>query len=209
MAKWTESKQNKDIIAQLTATREDINVLAEKKLNEIKQQAQDLAINLNQEIKKDVTDKMLEANEAVYAKIEKAREELHNLIADAAYTAANDFKINEKRIAQTNVSLDASKSAIHDMLAELSKSLDVKYGIVNNKLDEAIRQQAKEIQDLRESMLELMENAECKAKAENKAIEQYNDCMFKWQAKLIKRLNIAMICCAIAIVGVIIYEIIK
>lgn len=209
MAKWTESKQNKDIIAQLTATREDINVLAEKKLNEIKQQAQDLAINLNQEIKKDVTDKMLEANEAVYAKIEKAREELHNLIADAAYTAANDFKINEKRIAQTNVSLDASKSAIHDMLAELSKSLDVKYGIVNNKLDEAIRQQAKEIQDLRESMLELMENAECKAKAENKAIEQYNDCMFKWQAKLIKRLNIAVISCAIVIVGVVAYEIIK
>lgn len=209
MAKWTESKQNKDIIAQLTATREDINVLAEKKLNEIKQQAQDLAINLNQEIKKDVTDKMLEANEAVYAIIEKAREELHNLIADAAYTAANDFKINEKRIAQTNVSLDASKSAIHDMLAELSKSLDVKYGIVNNKLDEAIRQQAKEIQDLRESMLELMENAECKAKAENKAIEQYNDCMFKGQAKLIKRLNIAVISCAIVIVGVVAYEIIK
>lgn len=209
MAKWTESKQNKDVMAQLTATREDINVLAEKKLNEIKQQAQDLAINLNQEIKKDVTDKMLEANEAVYAKIEKAREELYNLIVDVVYTAANDFKINEKRIAQTNVSLDASKSAIHDMLAELSKSLDVKYGIVNNKLDKAIRQQAKEIQDLRESMLELMENAECKAKAENKAIEQYNDCMFKWQAKLIKRLNIAVISCAIVIVGVVAYEIIK
>lgn len=129
MATWSDSNINKEIIAQLTATRTDINVLAKEEMQ--------------------------------------------------------------------NIRLEAVKAA------------EKAYDTASVKLDGVIRQQAKEIQDLRESMLELIENAECKAKAENKAIEQYNDCMFKWQAKLIKRLNIAMICCAIAIVGVIIYEIIK
>lgn len=129
MATWSDSNINKDIITQLTAARDDINVIAKEELQ--------------------------------------------------------------------NIRLEAVKAA------------EASYDNAAVKLDGVIRQQAKEIQDLRESMLELVENAECKAEAENKVIEQYNDCMFEWQAKLIKRLNTAVISCAIAIVGVIIHEIIK
>lgn len=209
MAKWTESKQNKDIIAQLTATREDINVLAEKKLNEIKQQAQDLAASLNQEIKKDVLVKLDTENENTLNKLGQIQNGLQESITRLSEEFYSEVNSVENNFIIINQLIAENKTKTEYMLAELSKSLDMKCGIVSSKVEEVIRQKAEEIQDLRESMLELMENAECKAKAENKAIEQYNDCMFKWQAKLIKRLNIAVISCAIVIVGVVAYEIIK
>lgn len=209
MAKWTDSKQNKDIIAQLTAAREDINVIAKSKIEELHGQAVSLAMDVAAKFGAKVATDLAEAKVEIEQKIMDCKNILHSLVADTVQVIEKDAADNGHKIAETNMRLDASKNEIHNMLAELSKNVDIKNDISKERFNVAIGQQAKEIKDLRESMLELIENAECKVKAENKVIEQYNDCMFEYQAKQMKQLKIGLIIAVAINIGQIVYEIIK
>ncbi len=209
MAKWTDSKQNKDIIAQLTAAREDINVIAKSKIEELHGQAVSLAMDVAAKFGAKAATDLAEAKVEIEQKIMDCKNILHSLVADTVQVIEKDAADNGHKIAETNMRLDASKNEIHNMLAELSKNVDIKNDISKERFNVAIGQQAKEIKDLRESMLELIENAECKVKAENKVIEQYNDCMFEYQAKQMKQLKIGLIIAIVINIGQIVYEIIK
>jgi hypothetical protein len=74
---------------------------------------------------------------------------------------------------------------------------------------ERINQLKVEISGLRETMLELIENAELKTRAKINLIEERNEYYFEEQEKQMNQLRIGLIVALILNIGQIVYEIIK